>query len=344
MSRLSETLTSFRARLQAEHAASHAEMFQAYARTWDVLDAQWEALQTRIKTARDSGDDISAAWLFRADRLQVLLRSVEGEIRTFAAAAEARVAAEQSRAIAAGLADAQGLLEAVRPEGVDHIFKATDPGPVLAAVGFSSDGSPLADLFTTFGPEASQEVGLALASGLARGVHPRVIARDIRAAAHVPLVRAQAIARTETMRAYRESTRRVFEENDDVVDGWIWVAGLGRRTCAACWALHGSFHPLGATLDGHVCCRCVMAPHTKSWAELGFAGVDEETSIRIPAGPDLFEKLAADQQEQILGKAAYRAYTAGQVDLTDFVGRKESADWGTMRYTRSLKDALAAVR
>lgn len=44
--------------------------------------------------------------------------------------------------------------------------------------------------------------------------------------------------------------------------------------------------------------------------------------------------------DHVLGKAAFQAYKAGAVSLQDFVGRKRSQQWGTMRYTRSLRDIL----
>ena len=76
-----------------------------------------------------------------------------------------------------------------------------------------------------------------------------------------------------------------------------------------------------------------------AWAELGFEGIPE-TRANVPKGTDLFEKLSDADKEKILGKAGFQAYKAGDVRLEDFVGSKASKQWGTMRYTRSLRDIL----
>ena len=82
-----------------------------------------------------------------------------------------------------------------------------------------------------------------------------------------------------------------------------------------------------------------MVPVTKTWRELGFENVPE-TRREVPKDPDLFDKLSDAGKEKILGKAAFQAYKAGAVKLEDFVGRKRSREWGTMRYARSLRDIM----
>lgn len=84
----------------------------------------------------------------------------------------------------------------------------------------------------------------------------------------------------------------------------------------------------------------MAVPQTKTWAELGFKGVPE-TQVQVGKGVDLFEKLPDANKERILGsRSAFEAYKAGAVKLSDFVGRRRSRDWGTMRYARSLIQVL----
>lgn len=82
-----------------------------------------------------------------------------------------------------------------------------------------------------------------------------------------------------------------------------------------------------------------MVPITSTWSSLGFKNVPE-TQAQVPKGADLFDKLSDADKEKVLGKAALQAYKDGAVTLKDFVGRKRSERWGTMRYTRSLRDIL----
>jgi hypothetical protein len=82
-----------------------------------------------------------------------------------------------------------------------------------------------------------------------------------------------------------------------------------------------------------------MVPVTKTWEELGFKGIPEARP-QVEKGVDLFEKLPDADKEKILGKAGFQAYKAGVVKFEDFVGRRLSRRWGTMRYARSLRDIL----
>lgn len=125
-----------------------------------------------------------------------------------------------------------------------------------------------------------------------------------------------------------------------MVKGWVWHGALTTRTCAACWAMHGTVHSLAERLDDHPNGRCVAVPQTKTWAELGFKGVPE-TQVQVRKGVDLFEKLPDANKERILGsRSAFEAYKAGAVKLSDFVGQKRSKGWGTTRYARSLIQVL----
>jgi len=181
----------------------------------------------------------------------------------------------------------------------------------------------------------------ALTRGLALGLGPEVIRRLIQQMMGMVLTRALRIARTEMLRAYREAARRNYQANSDVVKGWIWHSALNERTCAACWAMHGTVHRLEERLDDHVGGRCTAVPLTKTWAELGFEGIPE-TTLPIERGVDVFQRLNPEMQQEILGAAKYAAWKDGKFGLEDLVGRKYDGRWGSMRYERSLKELLGA--
>ena len=274
--------------------------------------------------------------------MQILQQQTEAEIRQFARFAEQRIVAEQAEAVRAAQEHAEQLAMAglgEPPVGVMVTFARLPREALTDLVGFLQDGSPLRDLLDELGPEASASIRKALIAGVATGQNPRVIAQQMKQALGGNLVRALTIARTEVLRAYRESSRRTYQANSDVIKGWIWHSALGTRTCPACWAMHGTFHRLDERLDDHVNGRCSAIPVTKTWKELGFKDVPE-TQVQVGKGTDLFEKLSDADKEKILGKAGFQAYKVGAVKLEDFVGRKVSREWGTMRYTRSLRDIL----
>ena len=95
--------------------------------------------------------------------------------------------------------------------------------------------------------------------------------------------------------------------------------------------MDGTVHRLNERLDDHPNGRCVMAPLPK-----GMPRPERQT------GAEWFAAQSEDVQRQVLGRDGYEAYRNGEVTLGDFVGRKRSAEWGTMRYARSLKAIRAA--
>lgn len=145
-------------------------------------------------------------------------------------------------------------------------------------------------------------------------------------------MRAVTVARTETLRAYREGNRASYQASG-VVAGWRWLATLTTRSCAFCWSMHGSVHPLNAPMATHPRCRCTSVPVLKA----AFGG-DEPTQT----GPDVFAELDAAQQRAVLGGAKYRAYSAGAITLEDLAGTKRTREWGRVGYEKSLTAAVGA--
>jgi SPP1 gp7 family putative phage head morphogenesis protein len=351
-----------RALLASERAAA-AEMVRAYGLAWKRMRQDLDALLKQIEDARKAGlvpdqftprapggppiprtpGTFSPSWLFRQERYQSLLRQVEAEMAQFSALATGTITAQQELVTGVAQDQAEQLALAGLGEGPAGVTITWDRLPKDAftdLVGFLQNGSPLKDLLDELGPAASRSIQDELIQAVALGQNPRVTARRIRGALGDNMVRALRISRTETMRAYREATRRSYQANANVVNGWYWTAALDGRTCAACWAMSGTFHTNDERLDDHVNGRCAMVPKTKTWAELGFTGIDE-TAPKPRIGVDEFDKLTPEQQARVLGKAGLEAYQALKVDLRDFVGQRNSPRWGTMRYARSLKRALA---
>jgi SPP1 gp7 family putative phage head morphogenesis protein len=75
---------------------------------------------------------------------------------------------------------------------------------------------------------------------------------------------AQRITRTNVQAAFNDAHRLVYESNDDLFDGFIWVSTLDELTSQICAALDGKFFPLGSSPPGppaHPNCRSVLVGH-----------------------------------------------------------------------------------
>jgi hypothetical protein len=147
------------------------------------------------------------------------------------------------------------------------------------------------------------------------------------------LARALRISRTETARSYREATHLNYQANSHIIDGWRWVSAKGPRTCAACLALDGTWHPLSERQQDHPNGRCAQIPAVK----------DRDSADQAPSwetGSQWLAKQSPEAQAQVLGKAGQKAYAAGAVKLEDYAGTSYSPAWGQTVRAKSLTEIL----
>jgi SPP1 gp7 family putative phage head morphogenesis protein len=317
----------FRRRLLRQEREAAVEMTRAYARIWmrvkqeiDDLLAEWE---------RDGGVNAGPDWVYRYNRLRKLEAQIQAELTRYTEYAEQRIETERRRAAKLG---AEGALFQL---GIAGEFDRLPAGAVRqVAAAILADGSPLKILLGTLPDNGAKVVGDALIQGMALGKSVREIAGDMRVALGGNLTRALRIARTETLRAYREATRATYRKMG--VQQWEWRSARNERTCAVCWAMDGKRFSVDEPMPAHVNCRCVMLPVTDTWEALGAVGIDELTQ-QEPA-LERFASLRPDQQLMVLGPAKFRAYNDGVIELSDLVGWKVNPFWGKSVYERSLAE------
>lgn len=320
-----------------------AELIREYGLAWEQIKSELDRITGEIKAARDRGETVNRGWLLKQGRLAQLERQAEAQVRVFADFAERRITQEQLDAVMLGQIDAERLVVASLGPSPSPLAGFTPHLPVGAAnqvIGYSSAGQPLGLLLAELAPAAGKAVRSALIRGVVLGKNPRDTARLLRGALGGNMARALTIARTETLRAYREAQRLTYVANRGVVTGWTWHSALDRRTCPVCWAMHGSFHPLDEPLGSHPNCRCAMIPATKPWSELGFPTPIRDTRYVPKLGPFVFAELDEAAQLAILGPGKFAAYTAGDIILADLVKVTRSPRFGTGRAERSLRDVL----
>ncbi|WP_242892456.1 phage minor head protein [Actinomadura litoris] len=185
--------------------------------------------------------------------------------------------------------------------------------------------------------DADAAMRRALVRGVTLGKGPRDTAgrmvRQVEGAFNGGLTRALTITRTETLDAYRQAAAAVQDGSRDVLAGWVWLAQLDTRACPACWAMHGTEHPLDEPgPQGHPNCRCSRAPKTQSWRDLGF-DLDEPDDA-FPNGEAAFRALPRSQQVQIMGRARLALLDDGAVGWRELARRRENPGW---------RDSYAAI-
>ncbi|MEZ0396822.1 MAG: phage minor head protein [Anaerolineales bacterium] len=347
-----DAIERFRRELLANERQAASEMVRVYGEAWKRIGQELDHLQVEYEAAKARGERPDADWIFRFNRARAFRDQVERELLAFAQYAEGKVREQQLEAIEAAERHAEELTRRALgkpPAGLVVDWNRIDRVAVETILGMVQVNSPLHRLLLSISREGAQAAEDALVQGMLLGQNPREVARAMRRALGTTLSRALTIARTETLRAHREATRASYQANSDVVKGWVWHSAADERTCAACWAMHGTEHRLDEILDDHPNGRCAMIPKTRTWAEIGRQyGIDlsdiPDTNPQIELGVSLFEKLSQEQQIKILGPAKYAAWRDGKFALSDIVGRARSREWGTHRYEKSLAELLGAEK
>ena len=325
-----EIADAFRASLLKKESDAAARLIQAYDATWRRLSKQLTALNKQIEAARNSGEMVNQAWLFRQERYGALLRQIDEEFKRFADVAQTAITNRQRAAVKAAISNAVDLMGAAANDaGIAASFNRLPTAAAENIVGFLGDGSPLKRLLDQLPRNAGAIVANGLIQGVTTGRSPADIAREIREGLEGNRKRALTIARTETARAYNAATSQSYQANSDVVEGWYWRSARN-KSCAACVAMDGTFHPVNEPMKSHPNCRCVMIPAVEG--------------VEVDKGADWFKKQPAKVQKEIIGtKAGYQALKSGALQIEDFVGLRRNPAWGDNYHQLSVKQALAGA-
>jgi SPP1 gp7 family putative phage head morphogenesis protein len=338
---LQHVTNDYLSRLKAREQRAEQALEAAYQHVLTAIQPKLDALYNQMVEARAGGEQIPLYWLYEANRLQSLTSFIENQVQHFGAFTQSQVTQLQHQAVALGADAAQDQLQATLPPGTQYAFNLPNPKAIANLVGSTQAGSPLASLFAGFGSEAAQKARDALVVGVATGQHPRTVAAALQESLGTSRSRALTIARTEMMRSYRGASLQTYRENANVVQSWQWLAAAG--ACAVCVALNGTIHELEDDFATHPRCRCSPVPVTVPWSSiLGTDPGDDLSFGDVLTGADWFDQQSASTQQEILGPAKYAAYQDDAITLDDLIGTSHSADWGTSRYEKSLKEILGA--
>lgn len=345
MSDLQDTINSFRDRLLAGEQGAAQDMAAFFQQAIGKIQPELDRVTQQIADMQAAGEPIHPSLMYEQGQFKALRDSIEQEVQQFGDYAAGRTANLQRQAIYGGVQDAQWLLSQTVPDGVTWQFAATAPAAVENAMGATQDGSPLAKIFDGYGTQASTDAKNALVNGVLMGKGPRQIAADLQGSLEGNLSRALVISRTESIRAYRTAQTQNYQDNSDVVEGWIWQADLGVDTCALCIAMNGSVHDVNEFLDSHPQCRCVQLPKTKDWTSiLDDAGVDTtgldipDTNPDVQNGSDWFNNQPEAKQLAILGPSKFALFQNGDLSLDDLVHHGTDPQWGGFRREKSVAE------
>lgn len=329
MSVLDDLLKKHRKRIIDREEAAFRELLAIYSDLQKDLRSQYKAIQKLIEDARAAGEKISPSWISRSRRLQSLIDQVKTEIVRFGGKVTGIVSREQQAAIAIAAEQTADVVRAVSGQQ-SAVGSFLTPRVVENAVGMMGDGSPMIAYFEkTFAPAVAERLRSEIVRAVATGTDFRTMARRLMAAGDITRSRALTMARTEVNRVRRATTLEQYRERPDVIIGWEWVASKSERTCPVCLALDGTVFPLKDSFPQHINCRCTMIAVIK--------GVTRPTRT---LGRNWFDAQSDEVKEKILGVEAAEAFARGDAELKDFIGWKNSKEFGKSVYTKKLADVL----
>lgn len=287
---------------------------------------------------------ITEAALLEITQFRSLMLSLRSEIKAFttymADVLDETILAE----IEAALADTFILTSAALPlldtVVVQGMWAQIVPQQVFNAYAFlRDDGVLYANLLDNMGPVAVQSfVDIFLANFVA-GMNPNEIAALIAISLQMPLSWAVMTVRTAQLWSYRLASHQNYLNNGGIVKGWIWWCALDIRTCMSCVNMHGTFLPLNEILDDHHSGRCSPVPQTKTYAELGFEGLPEET-FNVFTGEQWFKGLNQTTQIRMMGPGMHAAWADGAFEFSSLTRKYNNNVYGAMRREASLKSIL----
>ena len=338
---LLQLIDRVRRRLLAIDGVLAAGMIDAYGAIWVRISREVDVLLEQIM-----GQQMTFAQVQQVQRYQTLLLEARARVERYAAMAEGNITAVQRQMVSLSQASVRGIVDAALPPGVDTVA-LTRVGvqwvrlPAEAFemfVGIAGDGSPLANLLAPLGQEASIGIREELRDGIALGRGPRETARLIRQRFGMPLTRSLNIARTETLRAFRESSRLQYAANSNIVRGWERRSARDDRVCGACLALDGERYEVEEPINAHPGDRCAMVPVTIGYRDLGL-------DVDTPEGDtttsrDWFEEQPETTQRAMMGKGKFEAWQAGRFGLKDMAKITHDPVWGDAAIEKPLKELI----
>jgi hypothetical protein len=212
-------------------AAALARLEHMLARILPGLTSQAEAAAARYAALVATGGTSGEAAAFAASRSLAIAQQVVDEVDRILRMVAPDLDVAQIQAMQQGITAARALVEVQLPDGVAlGAWQSANIEAVRAAVGMQQ-AEPMRALFNRLGHEAGRAARDKLNAGLLAGKGPAAVARELRTVADLTRARAETIARTSTLQAFRISSLETYQANG--IESFERLAAHSGRTCFA---------------------------------------------------------------------------------------------------------------
>lgn len=309
--------------------ATTGRIAAAWSRAWDEMAQEWREALLELASLAENGQWPTRGQVARSVRAQAALKAASEALEHLAEVARLEVSG-----------DLPALIVAAEQHHATLIAAQLPPGHRLPVVGFDAASvawmverttQQITVLHWPLTQEADAAMRSALIRGIAVGDNPRVAVADmlrrVEGVFNGGRARAENIARTEMIDSLRAAAQQKERQHLDVLKGWRWTAKLDSRVCPTCVERHGQKFALDEPGPlGHPSCRCARTPVTRTWAELGFPGLEEPVRD-APTGMEWFYAQPGSVQRSILGPKRYAAWKNGDYPSERWSVLKPNPQW-----------------
>lgn len=161
-----------------------------------------------------------------------------------------------------------------------------------------------------------------------------------------------AMVRTAIQHVSAQSRQAVWAENDDIVDGYIWVSTLDNRTTQICRSLDGQFFKIGQgpVPPIHINCRSVTVAHIKDVNVFAFATRASKGAAgggQVPADLTYYEWLKtqpASFQDDAIGPERGKLLRNGGLTADQFAKLNLNSNFQPLTLEQMRKKAPGAFK
>jgi SPP1 gp7 family putative phage head morphogenesis protein len=325
-SAIENAIATYRTRLLAGDKKARDATFTAYNQIRQTLIDRLDDLVAVVA----ANGELSGTDVLNLDRVVSLLDDIEAAIDALSGPWGRFIEAAQRQAVQLAFETTFGLV-VVQRASLAASFNRINIGAVQSMVGRLGDGSPLRTYLDNLGPQTSQAIREALIDGIGRGINPVQLANDLVRTVDVAGWKLAQTTRTAMLNSYREASLQTYQQNKDILNGWVWLASLSSRTCSSCLANHGREFPMSTQFfASHPSCRCSPAPRVK--------GVDFPLT---ESGAEWFDRQPQTTQDAVLGRNGGELYRDGAVELGDFQVLRRDSIWGDAYQRTGATTAMA---
>lgn len=193
-------------------------------------------------------------------------------------------------------------------------------------------GTLLEDFVGTWGNRAISRVEGAVRTGFAQGKTAADIVRLVRGTkannfrdgilGGVTKREANAMVRTALQHVNNSAQQMIYEDNNDIIEGYIWISTLDSRTSTTCKSLDGKMFKMGKgpVPPIHINCRSSTIPKVRG-VDLLSETTRASKDGQVPADQTYYEWLkgqGAQFQDDALGTTRAKLFRNGGLSAEEF--------------------------